>query len=198
MPRQRPAVGSANPAWPKSATGLAIGAATAGGRCEAAQESGRRVARPRPLERPLGLACSPANSADTAGNAGRLGGAAAGDYAKAHLEEIHLVGKPGEPTFSPTASNSSPLDTTHAGFYKDSFGIVHLQGTVNVQSGKPIFTLPPGFRPTAQISFAASAFVAGPTFTVNRVIVAENGEIINDRGEGYEFISLDGFSFRPA
>jgi hypothetical protein len=134
--------------------------------------------------------------ADAAVNADRLGGAPPSNYAGSKLEAIHLVGTPGEPPFDPGVSNSSLVSTTHAGFYKDSFGLVHLQGTVNAPTGHLLFTLPPGFRPQSLVCWATPAFV-GLTYKVNRGCVSEDGSVYNDRGEGTEYISLDGFTFRP-
>lgn len=137
-----------------------------------------------------------ASHAGSADNAEALGGAPAGSYAKRQLEPIHLVGKPGEPVFETGVSNAS-FTTSKAGFFKDSFGLVHLQGTVSSPTNHALFTLPPGFRPLNQVSFAAPAFV-GLTYKVNRVVVSEEGVIYNDRGEGTEYIGLDGFTFPAA
>jgi len=138
-----------------------------------------------------------ASHAGSADNAEALGGAAAGSYAKRQLEAVHLVGKPGEPAFETGVSNTSSV-TSEAGFFKDNFGLVHLQGTVNAATGKLLFTLPPSFRPLDQICFAVPAFVGGLTFKVNRVCVRADGNIYNDRGEGTEYLGLDGFSFPAA
>jgi hypothetical protein len=139
---------------------------------------------------------SHANSADNAVDAETLGRAPSGDYAKKRLEAVHLIGEPGEPEFENGASNTGQ-GTSKAAFYKDSFGFVHLQGTIDAPNvGQVAFTLPPGFRPASQICFATPAFVGGLTFKVNRACVTTKGWVDNDRGEGTEF-SLDGFSFPP-
>ena len=139
---------------------------------------------------------SHANSADRAGNAETLGGAPSGAYASKQHEPVHLVGEPGEPEFEPGVENTDE-STSSAGFYKDSFGIVHLQGTVDAEVGQRIFTLPPGFAPAKQVCFAAPAFVAGPTYKVDRICVLAEGSVNAAEGEGYEFIGLDGFTFLP-
>jgi len=138
-----------------------------------------------------------ATSADRAGNSELLGGVPAGEYAKTGHEAIHLVGEAGEPEFENSASNSGQ-ETVHAGFYKDSLGIVHLQGTVEAPTtGQPVFTLPPGFRPSALVCWAVPAFV-GLAYKVNRACVKQDGRVFNDRGEGTQFLSFDGFTFLPA
>lgn len=134
--------------------------------------------------------------ADIAANAERLAGAPSSSYAKSQLEAVHLVGTAGEPPFEAGVSNSSPVSTTKAGFYKDSLGIVHLQGTVSSPTNHALFVLPPGFRPQSQVCWATPAFV-GLAYKVNRGCVLEDGTVYNDRGEGTEYISLDGFTFRP-
>lgn len=134
--------------------------------------------------------------ADTAANADQLAGAPSSSYAKSQLEAVHLIGTAGEPPFEAGVNNSSSFSTTHAGFYKDSLGIVHLQGTVSAPTGHALFVLPPGFRPQSLVCWATPAFV-GLTYKVNRGCVLEDGTVYNDRGEGTEYISLDGFTFRP-
>jgi hypothetical protein len=90
-----------------------------------------------------------ATSADTATlatNASSLGGAPAGAYARTELEPVHVVGATGQPGFESGCANGGTFGPV--GFYKDPFGIVHLQGyLVGCTEGEPAFTLPPGFRP---------------------------------------------------
>jgi hypothetical protein len=142
-----------------------------------------------------------AGHADTAGGApptGAAGGALAGNYPNPSLtapEAIHLVGAPGEPPFAAGASNSS--GTAHVGFYKDGFGLVHLEGSAD--AGTPtaeIFTLPAGYRPGGQLDYPAPAF-NGSTFTSNRVVVTASGIVYNDRGVGTTYVGLNDVIFRP-
>ena len=65
---------------------------------------------------------------------------------------MHLVGQPGQQQFdvdwTNVGSNFQP-----AGFYKDQFGTVHLQGDVKRTTGPDatIFALPPGYCPAGGI-----------------------------------------------
>jgi hypothetical protein len=148
----------------------------------------------------------PAGPPGQAGSAAQLngtpaGGALAGAYpnpALAKPEAVHLVGDPGEPTFEGGVHNNLEARAP-AGFYKDGMGRVHLQGTVDAEANSQLFTLPPGFRPAVDSScFAATAFIDAPTptFTMNRACVTVDGLVLNDRGMGNVFISLDDISFR--
>jgi hypothetical protein len=89
---------------------------------------------------------SHANSADQASNANSLGGAPASAYARTELEAVHVVGAANQPAFEHGCTNGGVFGPV--GFYKDPFGIVHLQGfLVGCTEGASAFTLPPGFRP---------------------------------------------------
>ena len=67
-------------------------------------------------------------------------------------EPIRLIGAPGQPGFENGATNipgEPGLSIQPAGFYKDAFGIVHLEGFVKKGSSGVIFTLPSGYRPAS-------------------------------------------------
>ncbi len=72
-----------------------------------------------------------------------------------------------------------------AGYWKDAYGVVHLQGFV--QSGTVasiIFTLPTGYRPTAKIFF----------YSNDGITVEANGDVTSAGPTGSHI--LDGFTFR--
>ena len=83
----------------------------------------------------------------------------------------------------------------HAGYFKDSQGIVHLRGLV--KSGKTedgtIFTLPEGYRPVARELFGACTAPA----TIGRVDVLTDGRVVPVKAHN-SWVSLDGLTFRAA
>ncbi|MBS1677105.1 MAG: hypothetical protein JST08_06950 [Actinobacteria bacterium] len=143
---------------------------------------------------PVGPA-GPAGPTGPVGPAGERGaaGAAATDPTLPPLEAVHFVGTSGEPKFEAGAGNTSGVGK--AGFYADQLGIVHLMGEVSGTG--TIFTLPPAFRPAHQVCTSASAFKSGLTFVTNRVCVTPAGLVVNDRGEGNEYLSLNALTYRP-
>jgi hypothetical protein len=132
------------------------------------------------------------------------GGALTGTYPNPGLadpEPVHLIGTAGEPDFEPGVDNAEGGGTglQHAGFYKDGFDRVYLQGTVEVPNTDPttLFVLPPGYRPGPDTScMLAPAFGEFGNFTSDRICIKANGDVDFDRGAGLTFISLDGLSFR--
>jgi hypothetical protein len=101
-------------------------------------------------------------------------------------EPIRLIGAPGQPGFEHGATNipsEGAVSFQQAGFYKDAFGIVHLEGLVKVGTSAIIFTLPPGYRPAGGTAQAfeqlkeAGVFIfggsAGPVQAGNVVALGE-------------------------
>jgi hypothetical protein len=71
------------------------------------------------------------------------------------VEDVHLIGGSGEPAFENSWVNV--VGNEPAGFYKDPYGRVWLQG--HVDSGTvdtAIFTLPTGYRPATTILITTS------------------------------------------
>lgn len=88
------------------------------------------------------------------------------------------------------------------GYWKDSFGVVHLRGLV--KSGTPesvIFTLPVGYRPPSYEVFATTGSTAMGA-QMARVDVQTDGSVV---AKGFlstngtaTFLSVDGITFRSA
>ena len=113
-------------------------------------------------------------------------------------EPVHYVGDPGEPGFESNWGSSTVAKTV--GFYKDGAGVVHLHGTVNAGAGATplVFSLPAGYRPTADQSFgAASPFGGSAPAVVDALLVSATGAVqIQLSGSGARQRSLSGVSFR--
>ncbi len=98
------------------------------------------------------------------------------------------------PTFSANWSNVGGVYQT-AQYYIDSTGIVHLEGSIKKSiagvAGETIFTLPVGYRPSAQLSFPVDANGA-----YGKIDVKANGTVVYQVGTATVSISLSGITFR--
>jgi hypothetical protein len=82
-----------------------------------------------------------------------------------------------------------------AGYYKDRFGQVSLEGTVKSGVlGTAIMTLPGAYRPSGRVRFAVST-LNGAVQTFGSVIVDSDGNVYGDAGGTTEFC-LDGIKFK--
>lgn len=89
-----------------------------------------------------------------------------------------------------------------SGYYKDVTGRVFLRGLIKgtgITVGSTLFTLPPGFRPTANQMFAAIGYT-GSAYEVCRLDVDSSGvvyvnAIVSGAGNPTGFLSLSGVSF---
>jgi hypothetical protein len=140
-----------------------------------------------------------ATNATNATNATSLGGSAASAYAtKTGTEAVRLVGTAGNPAFNTGWGNAgSPFQVV--GFWKDQFGIVHLQGDASRSSGTnpDIFQLPVGYRPNAYENIA----VYGDGGTAAGIAITGPGDgtpgAVRLVGGAATFIGLSGVTFRP-
>jgi hypothetical protein len=113
-------------------------------------------------------------------------------------EATHLVGAPGEPGFQNGDSNisESGLTLQPVGFFKDHEGVVHLEGVAKITAFGQIFTLPPGYRPSAGIIQVSqpgeqTLLIAGSGVNVSGVLF-EGGVYAQEEGVAV----LTGITFR--
>jgi hypothetical protein len=106
----------------------------------------------------------------------------------APIEPTHIVGNLGEPSYADGGERDClwlRVDVDPAGFYKDPFGLVHLEGTAFNVGGEGgdgqcnfgqqsldgvIFILPPGYRPDGIETFPARRVLG------NEAAIFVNGE----------------------
>lgn len=110
--------------------------------------------------------------ADRASDADRLGGLLPSDFARSSVEDV--IGADLEPGVLAEPDHLSP------GYWRDPFGVVHLQGTL-ASAGGMVFTLPAGYRPPATARYDGAG-----------VEIHADGSVM----AGPSTVSLDGIYFR--
>lgn len=139
-----------------------------------------------------------ATTAGTAADASALGGIAPSGYVTTPTEATRIIGTAGNPDFAPGWANlGGGNQGAPAGFFKDQFGIVHLQGDLDPpNSASTIFTLPPGYRPTHG-GATGVRFGVPADATTGVVEVLFTGEV--RAGQAFNnVLSLNGITFRAA
>ncbi len=106
-----------------------------------------------------------------------------------------VVGAPGAPAYEGTWQAAESSADDGVSFYKDPWGIVHLQGNAANSNGPQegtIFTLPAGYRPAKNLYFAAY----GNGGTAAYVQVMSDGEVVAF-SVAQAFVGLSEVTFRP-
>lgn len=100
-----------------------------------------------------------------------------------------VVGSGGSaPAFQNSWVNQDTAIYKNLHFWKDPFGMVHVQGFVKSGSGLTVFTLPAGYRPSDDLAFPATYNNSGPQPTW--VFVAPTGEVTVNNGTDQVAISI--------
>ncbi len=144
-----------------------------------------------------GLSVRHASSADSALPTGSAGGALTGNYPNPGLappEGLHAI------TFQNGWSDYG-LNQNPAGFYKDSFGIVHLSGGMHSGTlGVTAFALPAGYRPSGVSVFPVISSTggggAGAVVPADLSVTGFDGTVVVETGGNNAFVGLDGITFR--
>jgi hypothetical protein len=135
-----------------------------------------------------------AGTAGSAANADALGGVGPEGYVRAPTEPTRLVGTPGNPAFENGFKNHSL--GAPAGFFKDQFGVVHLQGDLDPPGGaNTIFTLPPGYRTDHNGAQGPSFLVTADGAGTSVVSVDFEGKV-RLLMSATEHVSINGITFR--
>lgn len=101
------------------------------------------------------------------------------------------IGDAGQPAFENSWVNFAG-GWGDAAFWRDPFGVVHLRGLIKAGTvGQSAFTLPPGFRPAVNETFATISNGA-----VGRVDVTTDGKVAPMSPSNNTYVSLSGLTFR--
>jgi hypothetical protein len=136
-------------------------------------------------------AALPANSVGT--KQLKNGAVTAAKVSSKALAAPKVVGAQGAPAYQNGWAPAQSGDDEGVSFYKDPWGIVHLQGNASHTPAvsTTIFTLPPGDRPAKNLFFAAY----GNSGTAAYVLVATDGEV-SETSVAQGYVGLSTVSFR--
>jgi hypothetical protein len=130
-------------------------------------------------------------------NADKLDGLDSSAFARGGPAPLMLVGQGGGgPDLGTGFSLPACLNCTPVGFWRDPFGVIHLQGLVHGPASGTIFTLPAGYRPPNDTRFLISS---GPTAADQGGLrILPTGAVNLEGGTTNSDSSLDGVTFRTA
>ncbi len=106
---------------------------------------------------------------------------------------VKVVGGAGAPAYAGSWGTPGSSDEG-VSFYKDAFGIVHLQGNASNSLGSvadTIFTLPAGYRPAGDLYFA----VYGYSSTAAYIQIMNDGEVV-EFNVPQAYVGLSNITFR--
>ena len=134
--------------------------------------------------------------ADSAASADKLDGLDASAFALAAGEPVRTIGEPGQPAFQNGWDNvGDPAVVSQAGFYKDSLGMVHLEGTIFAAADNTVaFTLPAGYRPAVDLLLPLGTLA--PNEGAGMTVGADGGVVLDCEGVSCSNAGMDGLSFR--
>lgn len=116
--------------------------------------------------------CAPTAGTSTGSGGGDVPISTTGLTALVEGEDWHYVGESGEPAFQNSWENSG--GNPALAFRIREAGIVDIQGTiVSGANGSVVFTLPEGYRPSANVFLPAFNFSPSAAY----VVVGENGGV---------------------
>jgi hypothetical protein len=133
----------------------------------------------------------PANSVGT--KQLKDGAVTAAKISSSALEKAKVVGKSGAPAYAGQWESAGGGDEG-VSFYKDPFGIVHLQGSADNSGGATtgrIFTLPLGYRPAGYLYFT----VYGNVGVAGYIQISHNGAV-SVFSTSKSYVGLSNISFR--
>ncbi len=110
------------------------------------------------------------------------------------VEASKIVGTAGAPAYQGVWQHGDTGGDLELGFYKDPWGIVHLQGSAKTSSGSvtgTIFNLPVGYLPGGNLSFTAY----GSSGTVAYIKISVTGAV-NVVSVAQNYVSLSSITFR--
>lgn len=92
--------------------------------------------------------------------------------------------------------NPDGLGLSNPGYYRDPYGVVHLQGVITGGSiGTTIFTLPTGYRPNRYLIYPVITGSTTANYTLGVVHVKQDGTVVFQFG-GTSYVALDPIQFR--
>jgi len=134
-----------------------------------------------------------ATYAKTARTANALQGYPASYFALSTIEPAHVVGATNQPPFQNGWSATLGAADEGLSFYKDGFGIVHIQGNAGnvTPTTGTIFTLPSGYRPAKNLYFAV--YGSGGSAAYAQITASGNVTLI---GPAQNYAGLSNITFR--